>query len=526
MKLLDCSLRDGGYYTNWEFKNGFIDDYLSLINCQPVDIIEVGYRCIRKNTKAASGKGKLFHTPYYLIDHFRNLVDAKISIMYNWEDILLASDMEIVQEFEKLLNRASFLRIAVTNNDDNIINICNVLDRLPSRLTESYNFCLNIMNWDFSQSDNTVLSRNIELIENSFDIVYLVDSYGSTYPSSVEKEFQKVKQICNLPLGFHAHDNIELAFANCVAASEGGAHYIDSTVQGIGRGAGNAKTELVLTYLHHQQQLTIDFASLSQLVKLFEGLKNDFKWGSNLAYYYSGFNNLRPQEVADLLASNRYRVDTIISLLTKQLAHRVIPKEDTLKEKITDLSFSCQSDFVIIGGGSTLEENNDAFKKYVSQKKPNIIFTSVNSLLTFSRLNNDVSSSVLCLLGDDYSNLTLDNPVKVSYIIHDDINKDIANSFDCKTISSIQLMNSNSEDPCSESPLFLSLLFAITAKAKSVRLIGFDGYTSYSRSSKLLTEENQNAINWSLSHMNIKTLTPSLYMNLDYESIYSLLDES
>ena len=181
-------------------------------------------------------------------------------------------------------------------------------------------------------------------------------------------------------------------------------------------------------------------------------------------------------------------------------------------------------EFIIIGGGKSLIENKEAFERYTFKKKPNIIYSSVNTFHCLSEFNKNNSCSVLCLLGDDYNNLNLASSVNVSSVIYDDLNKDLAKTFDCNTISS-QLINLGNGIMCSSSPLSLSLLYAKSCGASSVKLFGFDGYQEYSRASKVLAEEAQNAINNFTDHINITTLTSSLYMNLRFTSIYSFLED-
>src|SRR5690606_19642802 len=84
--------------------------------------------------------------------------------------------------------------------------------------------------------------------------------------------------------GFHAHNNLELAHINTLTAIEYGASIVDATITGIGRGAGNLKTELLLTSLHAQGVLEVNFETLSNTVESFSELKDQHKWDTNLAY--------------------------------------------------------------------------------------------------------------------------------------------------------------------------------------------------------------------------------------------------
>jgi len=81
------------------------------------------------------------------------------------------------------------------------------------------------------------------------DAVYLVDSFGSLLPAETYRMVRAVIGSTHLPIGFHGHDNFGLANANALAAADAGAAYIDTTLDGIGRSAGNASTEVMATLL-------------------------------------------------------------------------------------------------------------------------------------------------------------------------------------------------------------------------------------------------------------------------------------
>ena len=76
--------------------------------------------------------------------------------MYNWDDLLNASEEEILKELMTLRKRAKYLRIAVANNDD-IQKVCKALTNVPAELKSTFKFCINIMNWSFTQNNSNVL---------------------------------------------------------------------------------------------------------------------------------------------------------------------------------------------------------------------------------------------------------------------------------------------------------------------------------------------------------------------------------
>ena len=89
-----------------------------------------------------------------------------------------------------------------------------------------------------------------ESVNNVADYFYMVDSYGGVYPEDVEKIYKEVKKHINVKIGFHSHNNLELGLINSITAIHCGVDIIDATITGMGRGAGNLKMELLLTFLH------------------------------------------------------------------------------------------------------------------------------------------------------------------------------------------------------------------------------------------------------------------------------------
>ncbi|GHJ40814.1 4-hydroxy-2-oxovalerate aldolase [Streptomyces sp. TS71-3] len=123
----------------------------------------------------------------------------------------------------------------------------------------------NLMKTNVLGSDG-VTDAVRQCAEYGADTVYLVDSVGGYLPSDVTELFEKVGQSVTIPLGYHGHDNLTLANANSLAAVMSGARFVDTTLDGIGRGAGNTVTETFAATLHawgHRN--TYDFRALAEL---------------------------------------------------------------------------------------------------------------------------------------------------------------------------------------------------------------------------------------------------------------------
>jgi 4-hydroxy 2-oxovalerate aldolase len=101
-----------------------------------------------------------------------------------------------------------------------------------------------------SHQPTKLLLANAEIVRDSgADVLYLADSNGSLTPTRVWDMVNLVRGYTGMPIGFHAHDNLGLAMSNSIAAVKAGATFIDGSLRGMGKGAGNLKLELWLAFL-------------------------------------------------------------------------------------------------------------------------------------------------------------------------------------------------------------------------------------------------------------------------------------
>ena len=115
---------------------------------------------------------------------------------------------------------------------------------------EGFKVAFNVMYMSNWKADSSFLNT-FKRVEIVIDYFYMVDSYGGVMPEDVKETIQLVKSKTNVPLGFHGHDNLEMGLINTITAIDAGCDIVDATVTGMGRGAGNLKTELLLTYLEN-----------------------------------------------------------------------------------------------------------------------------------------------------------------------------------------------------------------------------------------------------------------------------------
>lgn len=518
IKILDCTLRDGGYYTNWDFDKDLVDEYIYTMNDLPIDYIEIGYRSPSQNQYL----GEYFYTPIETLERIRKQLNPsiKIAIMFNTKDV------EDVNELQNLLlhceDKIDMVRFAVSSK--NIYKAVQFAKRVKEL---GFEVALNLMYLSQKDTDEIINEVNfiLDYVEN-IDFIYLVDSYGACLPSEIKDKFNAIKEVHpDLALGFHSHDNIQLAYANSLEAINAGVNVIDATITGMGRGAGNLSTELICSYKAAEDNIELDYTNLVELLEKFNDMKVEYGWGASLPYMISGFNKLPQGEVMDLISLKRFSTNKIVRIIENKI-HNEVSKSyardvvdlSNIKYKYKDYDFA-----LIVGGGLSVTKHIDGLKTL--KDKFNILF--IHSTTKHLDLFTDVGfTNLVCLPGDEIRKMKSINSNNQSliFVISNDaeIDKHLLNS----NFYAIDLI---SNEPFAnkvftkDAPLYISLKVTDTLNINNFYLIGFDGYDIETKSNKILKEENQAIIDMYLKlDKRLVSLTPTKY-NIDIKSIYSLI---
>lgn len=509
MKLLDCTIRDGGYYTNWDFNQNLIKQYAITMENLPIDYVEVGYR-----SKALEGYfGKYFYCPIYVLEELRKLMPSKkMVIILNEKDTRPEHLEDLLYPIKPFI---SLVRIAV---DPENIERAIILAKSVKKL--GFELAFNVMymsNWKSNASFLDALKK----LDDTLDFFYMVDSYGGILPSETKEIINLVKSKTRIPLGFHGHDNLQMGLINSITALDEGCVIVDSTITGMGRGAGNLKTELLLTYLESKGKLTFDFNQLASLVSKFEELKTTHNWGTSLPYMFSGAHSLPQKDVMEWIGTNRYSLSSILKALNN--------KKLTLDDNIKLTLFSNSKTYtkaIIVGGGESLIYNKKAIEKLFNiNESIALIFVGLKNVRTFSNIKND---KFICLVGveneDELISIVSDETnIKLIYSPFPRIMGTSISNQVIKSLSS-ELKNISFISRPSDSPFTIAGQLSIDLNVNEVFLVGFDGYnTAINKNQSLLEKENQNIIDDLGGKIDLFSLTPTKYENLKVLSIYSLL---
>ena len=504
VKILECSLRDGGYYTSWDFSESLVDDYLRSMERMPVEYIEVGYRSKLKEEYA----GAFYYLPLPVLKRIKGKTTKKLAVILNEKEIN-RDDLEIL--LGPCRGLITLVRLAVD----------------PKNLERAVRLSKSIKEMGFSVSFNLMyaskwtenMADRLEEISTAADYFYVVDSYGGLYPQTVEKIFIELRKKLEIPLGFHGHNNLEMALANSLTAIEFGAEIIDSTVLGMGRGAGNLKTELILTVLNNKNALPIDFDALNDLTTLFTPLKERFKWGNNLYFMVSGAFSLGQDSVVSRVKKRFYSLNAIVA---------EVSDGKVSKNTRNNLPFFEQEGTVekvlIVGGGDSPDFYRPVLLDFLlKHPEVNIIFASSKNVPVFSGLPN---RQFHCIAGNEGKRLE-----KV-------INKNTSNHIlilPPKNISEynyipsgfpfqiFQLQNFHGENIQQASATEFALQISKALGAHTIFLSGYDGYEGAATKEELeLFNENNSIFANICGEQNLKSLTPTRY-SVQVKSIYTLL---
>jgi len=294
IKVLDCTIRDGGLINAHNFDDRFVREVYKALSAAGVDYMEIGYKNSRKLFSPEKfGKWKFCDDADILriIDGVKS--HTKISVMVDVGRV----DMEDIKP--KKDSPVDMIRVASYVKDiDKAIAMVNEFHK------KGYETTINIM--AISRALDNELNAALEQVEKecAAQAIYIVDSFGALYQESTEFLVKKFKSILkSKEIGMHAHNNQQLGFSNTIEAIIHDANYMDATVYGIGRGAGNCPLELLVGFLKNPK---FDIRPLLDLIsKEFVPLREKIEWGYIIPYAITGMLDEHPNSAISLRNSDK-----------------------------------------------------------------------------------------------------------------------------------------------------------------------------------------------------------------------------
>ncbi|ECW8955364.1 hypothetical protein F5R70_08035 [Campylobacter lari] len=295
IKLLDCTLRDGGYINNWNFKDEDIKSILSLLSSANIDFIECGYlnKDININNKS------IFNAIEKIKDFLP--IDRKNSKILAMIDVTQFSVNDITDFSGKSIDG---IRVVFYKHQ-----IQEALEIAKKSVDSGYlTFLQPMVTIDYTLYEYEELIRKIAEIKPAG--ISIVDSFGYMTKDDNKRYFQIIDSIANKEciIGFHSHNNTGMSFACAQDLFEYKTDRIlmvDSSLEGIGRCAGNLYTEAIAQYFNSVKGMKYDIVKILECIDLYiEPIKKTQKWGYNPYYFVTALYHCHPNFATYLLEIN------------------------------------------------------------------------------------------------------------------------------------------------------------------------------------------------------------------------------
>ena len=297
IKVVDCTIRDGGLVNNFYFDDEFVRNLYTANVAAGVEYMEFGYKASKEIFDVKEfGKWKFCDEQDIRDIVGDNNTDLKISVMAD-------------------VGRTDYKKDIIPKTDSviDMIRIATYINTIPAAI-EMIHYCaemgyettINIMAVSTAAESELDLALDL-LAQSEVGTIYLVDSYGSLYPEQIRRladKYLKVAEKYGKKVGIHAHNNQQLAFANTIEACTVGVSYLDATMSGMGRGAGNCNMELLLGFLRNPKY------SLKPVLKFLQNQmlplkKTGLVWGCDVQYMLTGQQNQHPRTAIAFTAEQR-----------------------------------------------------------------------------------------------------------------------------------------------------------------------------------------------------------------------------
>ncbi|CAA6800062.1 MAG: 4-hydroxy-2-oxovalerate aldolase (EC [uncultured Campylobacterales bacterium] len=295
IKILDCTIRDGGLINNYHFSDEFVKATYNACVDSGIEYMEIGKIC-SKTIMSEKEYGKFNFSEEKDIRAIvgENNTDLKLAVM---ADIGRTLKEEILPKKDSVID---MIRVATY-----IHQIPKALELIEDAHQKGYKTAINIM--AISKVFESDLDDALKLLcDSNVDIIYLVDSFGSFYSEQIKEltnKYMKFAKDSGKEVGIHTHNNQQLAYANIIESLILGTSYLDTTICGMGRGAGNCPTELLMTFLKNPKY------KLKPMLKFIEEymvkMQKKENWGYSIPYMITGYLNEHPRSAIKFIDDNR-----------------------------------------------------------------------------------------------------------------------------------------------------------------------------------------------------------------------------
>lgn len=406
ISLLDCTLRDGAYIVDSFFGSAAIKGIVSHLQDAQVDIIELGWL---KNDEHLEGSS-YYHIPSDAEQYIVKKNDSCIySAMIDWDRY----DDSILPPYDGKSLDAVRIVFPFGKHKQGI--------EIGKRIREKgYKILFQAAN-TLAYSDDDLIQMALDINEVKPDSLSVVDTFGAMYENDLERIVSCLDHYVdrNIKLGIHTHNNQQMAFALSIRFVELMKNserdiIIDSSISGMGRGAGNATTELVANYLNQKCGCHYNVDAIMDAIDVYMGyFKDKYEWGYSTPYCIAGMYCCHVNNIAYLLKNHRTSSkDMRVIIESMSSKDRIKYNYDLLEEKY----IQNQSRY-IDDGEALLDLRKDLSGKSILLVAPGISsIKKHNEILGYIQVNKPVVIGVNAIIpGYFYDYLFFVNPARYEY---------------------------------------------------------------------------------------------------------------
>lgn len=491
VKLVDCTLRDGGYYNNWDFESDLVVAYLEAMAALKVDFIEVGLRSLQ-NTGFKGGFA--YSTDAFLSNlDIPSELDGKIGVMINASEFV-QQHLDLTTVLEKLFAPKSQSPVNLVRIACHVYEFASALPAATWLKSQGYLVGVNLMQIA-DRSDDEIISLARLASDYPIDVLYFADSMGSLNPAQVKRIVGLIRQAWKGEIGVHTHDNMNQALANSMAAAEAGVAWMDSTVTGMGRGSGNVQTEYLTLALAPYRQQQGNITKLLELVrKHFKPMQEYFGWGTNPYYYLAGQYGIHPTYIQHMLSDNRFTEEDMLavidhlkveggksfSLNTLDAARHFYSGEP--RGQWQPKTYFQGREVLLLGTGPSAAKHQRAIENYIQQYNPIVLALNTQSAIAQELIDLRVACHPIRLLADCDTHVELRQPlITPASMLPQDVLDSLAGKelldFGLKVQGESFMVTDNYCVIPNSLVVSYALAVLTAGKAKRILLAGFDGYS-------------------------------------------------
>ncbi|MDT8878315.1 aldolase catalytic domain-containing protein [Halomonas saccharevitans] len=532
MIFLDCTLRDGGYYNAWDFSFDLINQYLNATEAAGVDVVELGFRSLKNQ----GFQGPCAFTTDEFISSLNIPASLAVSVMVNGNE--LVGEVPQQEALKRLFpNAAADSPVGLVRIACHVHEFEAALPAVTWLKERGYQVGINLMQVaDRSEAEVKALARQAKAYP--LDALYFADSMGSMNPDQAGQIIQWFRSEWTGSMGIHTHDNLGLALSNTLRALDEGVTWVDSTVTGMGRGPGNARTEELAMEIAERRGKPANLVPLMMLLREhFTPMQAHYGWGTNPYYYLAGKYGIHPTYIQEMLSDSRYSEEDVLaviehlrveggkkfSLNTLDAARHFYHGEP--KGRWSPRERFAGREVLLLGTGPGVARHRVALERYIRDHQPLVLALNTQRAIDAELIDLRVACHPVRLLADCGAHTRLPQPLITPYSM---LPVDVRDSLGEKEVLDFGL---NVQAECFEfadmyctapTSLVMAYAFAIAASGGAARLYlaGFDGYPAEDpRNAEMnrVVEQFQKANDT----LPLIAITPSRY-NVTKQSVYGM----